>query len=103
MSPFLLKILFAILISLVAKCSAHSASACPPRVLLFYKAQWCSVCPDAEKYLISHGVRFEPIDIDKHGLSRWAWAMGGIPIFDFGNGFVRGFNPRELDRRLCTY
>ncbi len=58
-----------------------------PHKITMYSTQWCADCRTAKRFLVSHDVSFEEVDIDKDEQSAnkvisWSGGRRVIPTFE---------------------
>ncbi len=69
--------------------------------VLVYSTPECPYCKMVKDYLIENHIDFEEVDIssDKQKLNRMVQRSGqmGIPVIDFGDKIIIGYETKEID------
>lgn len=76
----------------------------PKTTVTIYSAPWCVYCRMAKEYLVSKGVAFKDVDIERDQTAAMyimSKTQGtGVPVIEIGDSFILGFDRLRIDAAL---
>ena len=75
--------------------------------IVMYTTSWCGDCRAAKRFLDSHGLAYEEVNIEQtpgaaEQVERWARGYRTVPTFDIEGTIVVDFDRRALERVLAS-
>jgi len=71
--------------------------------VIMYSTTWCGVCKQARQYMVSKGIPFTEVDVEKSDAGRDAYKKlngRGVPIIMVGDKRMNGFSAGRLEQLL---